>query len=115
MRIMDWSSDVCSSDLPQHRQRILIVGFREKTDFTFDDVHLPDDQPTMASILHTQDGSEEPEAHYTVGPKDKVDKRYTLTPTLWAYLQHYAATHKAQGNGLGVGLGGTESVSPQHS
>src|SRR3546814_3591425 len=29
--------------VPQHRQRILIVGFREKTDFTFDDVHLPDE------------------------------------------------------------------------
>src|SRR3546814_5297371 len=80
--------------VPQHRQRILIVGFREKTDFTFDDVHLPDDQPTMASILHPQDGSEEPEAHYTVGPKAKVDKRYTLTPNLWAYLQNYARSEE---------------------
>lgn len=97
--------------VPQHRQRILIVGFREKTDFTFDDVHLPDDQPTMASILHPQDGSEEPEAHYTVGPKAKVDKRYTLTPNLWAYLQNYAAKHKAAGNGFGFGLVGPDSVS----
>lgn len=97
--------------VPQHRQRILIVGFREKTDFTFDDVHLPDDQPTMASILHPQDGSEEPEVHYTVGPKAKVDKRYTLTPNLWAYLQNYAAKHKAAGNGFGFGLVGPDSVS----
>src|SRR3546814_11141620 len=52
--------------VPQHRQRILIVGFREKTDFTFDDVHLPDDQPTMASILHPQDGSEEPDRQSVV-------------------------------------------------
>src|SRR3546814_17611109 len=93
------------------RQRILIVVFREKTDFTFDDVHLPDDQPTIASILHPQDGSEEPEAHYTVGPKAKVDKRYTLTPNLWAYLQNYAAKHKAAGNGFGFGLVGPDSVS----
>src|SRR3546814_17664158 len=98
MRISGWSSDVCSSDL---RQRILIVGCREKTDFTFDDVHLPDDQPTMVSILHPQDGSEEPEAHYTVGPKAKVDKRYTLTPNLWAYLQNYAAKHSSDERRVG--------------
>jgi DNA (cytosine-5)-methyltransferase 1 len=97
--------------VPQHRERILIVGFREKTDFTFDDVVLPSDKPTMASVLHPQDGSEKPEAHYTVGPDAKVDKRYTLTPNLWAYLQNYAAKHKAAGNGFGYGLVGPESVS----
>src|SRR3546814_17728784 len=52
MRISDWSSDVCSSDL-----------------------------------------------------------RYTLTPNLWAYLQNYAAKHKAAGNGFGFGLVGPDSVS----
>lgn len=97
--------------VPQHRERILIVGFREKTDFTFDDVVLPADKPTMAKVLHPQDGSEKPEAHYTIGPKAKVDKRYTLTPNLWAYLQNYAAKHKAAGNGFGFGLVGPDSVS----
>ena len=97
--------------VPQHRERILIVGFREKTDFTFDDMVLPEKKPTMKEILHPQDGSEKPEAHYTVGPKAKVDGRYTLTPKLWAYLQAYAAKHRAAGNGFGFGLVTGESVS----
>lgn len=97
--------------VPQHRERILIVGFREKTDFSFDDMVLPADRPTLGTILHAQDGSEAPEGHYTVGPKAKVDARYTLTPKLWAYLQAYAAKHRAAGNGFGFGLVGPDSVS----
>lgn len=104
-RVIDGSHFV-----PQGRQRILIVGFREKTDFTFDDVYLPEKKPTMASVLHPQDGSETPEAHYTVGPKAKVDERYTLTPKLWAYLQGYAEKHRAAGNGFGFGLVDKNSV-----
>lgn len=96
--------------VPQHRERILIVGFREKTDFSFDDVHLPEIRPKMASILHPQDGTEDPEGHYTVGPKAKVDDRYTLTPKLWAYLQAYAEKHRAAGNGFGFGLVRGDSV-----
>jgi len=90
--------------VPQHRERILIVGFRDRTDFSFDDVNLPESQPKLSSILHPQDGSEEPESHYTVGAKAKVDERYTLTPKLWAYLQAYAEKHRAAGNGFGFGL-----------
>jgi DNA (cytosine-5)-methyltransferase 1 len=97
--------------VPQHRERILIVGFREQTDFSFDDLVLPKQRPTMKKILHPQDGSEEPEAHYTVGTKAKVDDRYTLTPKLWAYLQAYAEKHRAAGNGFGFGLVGPDSVS----
>jgi DNA (cytosine-5)-methyltransferase 1 len=97
--------------VPQHRERILIVGFREKTDFSFDDMDLPEHKPTMKDILHPQDGSEEPEAHYTIGAKAKVDSRYTLTPKLWAYLQAYAAKHRAAGNGFGFGLVTGDSVS----
>ena len=97
--------------VPQHRERILIVGFREKTDFTFDDLHLPEDKPKMAKVLHPQDGSQAPEAHYTVGPKAKVDERYTLTPKLWAYLQAYAEKHRAAGNGFGFGLVKPDGVS----
>ena len=97
--------------VPQHRERILIVGFREKTDFTFDDMVLPEKKPTMKEILHPEDGSEEPEAHYTTGPKAKIDNRYTLTPKLWAYLQAYAEKHRAAGNGFGFGLVGPDSVS----
>ena len=97
--------------VPQHRERILIVGFREKTDFNFDDLELPKHKPKMQEILHPQDGSEKPEAHYTTGAKAKVDDRYTLTPKLWAYLQAYAEKHRAAGNGFGFGLVTGESVS----
>lgn len=97
--------------VPQHRERILIVGFREKTDFNFSDLILPENKPTMKEILHPQDGSEEPEAHYTTGSKAKVDDRYTLTPKLWAYLQAYAEKHRAAGNGFGFGLVTGDSVS----
>lgn len=97
--------------VPQNRERILIVGFREPTDFNFDDLLLPERKVTMKEILHPQDGSEEPESHYTTGPKAKVDGRYTLTPKLWAYLQAYAAKHRAAGNGFGFGLVDADSVS----
>jgi len=97
--------------VPQHRERILVVGFREKTGFSFDNVVLPEKKRTMKDILHPEDGTEEPESHYTIGPKAKVDDRYTLTPKLWAYLQAYAEKHRAAGNGFGFGLVTGESVS----
>lgn len=90
--------------VPQHRERILIAGFREETDFDWADVVLPEKRPVLSSILHPEDGSERTESHYTVGPSAKVDARYTLTPKLWAYLKAYAAKHKAAGNGFGYGL-----------
>jgi DNA (cytosine-5)-methyltransferase 1 len=90
--------------VPQHRERILIVGFRQRTDFSWGDVCLPDIRPTLSSILHPENGTEQPEGHYTVGPKAEVDERYTLTPKLWAYLKGYAAKHRAAGNGFGYGL-----------
>lgn len=43
---------------PQHRERIIIVGFRGKTDFSWDDLQLPAEGPRLGSILHKADGSE---------------------------------------------------------
>ncbi|MBS0229623.1 MAG: DNA (cytosine-5-)-methyltransferase [Proteobacteria bacterium] len=96
--------------VPQHRERILIVGFREPTDFDWQDVRIPAQRRVLGDILHPQDGSEAPESHYTTGANAKVDARYTLTPKLWAYLQAYAAKHKAAGNGFGYGLVNAQSV-----
>lgn len=90
--------------VPQHRERILIVGFREPTDFDWQDVRPPGARRVLGDILHPQDGSEVAESHYTTGALAKVDPRYTLTPNLWAYLQAYAAKHRAAGNGFGYGL-----------
>ena len=97
--------------LPQHRERIVIVGFREKTGFTFDDLELPEPgSQRMKSILHPENGSESPEAHFTLGELATVSEKYTLTDKLWAYLQGYAAKHKAAGNGFGFGLVGPEDT-----
>ncbi|MGH8191408.1 MAG: DNA (cytosine-5-)-methyltransferase [Rhodanobacteraceae bacterium] len=96
--------------VPQHRERILIVGFREETDFTWDDLQLPKQGPRLASILHPQDGSQPAEPPYTEGPRGKVNPKYTLTAHLWQYLQDYAAKHRAAGNGFGFGLVDGESV-----
>ncbi|MBS0437840.1 MAG: DNA (cytosine-5-)-methyltransferase [Proteobacteria bacterium] len=90
--------------VPQHRERILIVGFREPTDFSWDDLRLPKQGPRLASILHPQDGTEAAEPPYTEGAKAKAAAKYTLTAHLWQYLQDYAAKHRAAGNGFGFGL-----------
>jgi DNA (cytosine-5)-methyltransferase 1 len=39
-----------------------------------------------------------------LGKKAKVNPKYILTDKLWAYLEGYAAKHKAAGNGFGFGL-----------
>lgn len=93
--------------VPQHRERIFIVGFREPTDFDWSRLELPagdGEPPVLRSILHPQDGSEPAEEPYTTGRRARVNPKYTLTDHLWKYLRDYAARHKAKGNGFGFGL-----------
>ncbi|MBO9400852.1 DNA (cytosine-5-)-methyltransferase [Shimia sp. R9_3] len=98
--------------VPQHRQRIVIVGFKEDTGFTFEDLQMkPKGSIKLGSILHPQNGTEAAETPYTEGPDATVNPKYTLTDKLWEYLQNYAAKHKAAGNGFGFGLVGPENVS----
>lgn len=97
--------------VPQHRERLMIVGFRESVGFNWDDLRLPEKGPILSSILHPQDGSEAVESRYTNGANAAVDPKYTLTPRLWAYLQAYADKHRAAGNGFGFGLVDGNSVS----
>ena len=103
---VQWRVINAKSYVPQHRERIFMVGFRDATDFRFDDLQVPDvlQGPRLSSILHPEDGSEESDGHFTVGPKAAVAPRYTLTDNLWKYLQDYAAGHKLKGNGFGFGL-----------
>ncbi len=97
--------------VPQHRERIVMVGFREKTGFSFDDVVLPAyGSRRMKHILHPENGTEEVEGHFTQGPDALVNEKYTLTDKLWAYLQDYAKKHQAKGNGFGFGLVNGESI-----
>ena len=91
--------------VPQHRERILIVGFRKTTEFSWENLQLPEKGSVrLSSILHPQNGSEPPEEPYTTGEKAKVNPKYILTGKLWAYLKAYAARHKKAGNGFGYGL-----------
>jgi DNA (cytosine-5)-methyltransferase 1 len=94
--------------VPQHRERILIVWFREKTDFSWDSFNIPLSAPKMNFILHPEDGTESPIEHdgnrYIHGPKWKVQSKFTLSDKLWAYLQWYAEKHKAKWNGFWFGL-----------
>jgi DNA (cytosine-5)-methyltransferase 1 len=99
---------------PQHRERIIIVGFAEPTDFTWDDLDLPTYRPILSSILHRTDGTEpliEDDGNRFFDHEARtVLPKYTLTPNLWTYLQNYAAKHKAAGNGFGFGLVTGDSV-----
>lgn len=91
--------------VPQHRERIVIVGFREDVPFSWDDLRLPQKGSVLLKdILHPGDGSETPEGVYTLGEDAIVNGKYTLTDKLWQYLQGYAEKHKAAGNGFGFGL-----------
>lgn len=79
--------------LPQHRERIVLVGIRRDSGlsngFTLRALPAlyPKKVPSLHSLLETA-----PEA------------KYTLSPTLWNYLYQYAKKHKAKGNGFGFGL-----------
>ncbi len=81
--------------VPQKRQRIFIIGFRDPTEFRFDDLELPDPElgPKLGSILESE-----------------VDPKYTLTPHLWKYLQDYKKKHAAAGNGFGCSVFGPKDV-----
>ena len=81
--------------VPQRRERIFIVGFREPTAFDIDALVPPQTSPRLGEILD---------------PHDMVDPRYTLTPRLWDYLQAYREKHAAAGNGFGFSLFGPDDV-----
>ena len=81
-----------ASLVPQHRERIFIVGFRKPLDYEFP--VLPDKKPKLTDIL-----------------KDKVDEKYTLTDHLWTYLQNYKKKHEAKGHGFGFGMAKLDGVS----
>jgi len=96
--------------VPQHRERIFIVGFRDDVGFRFENMRIPGLGPKLGTILHAEDGSELPEPPYTEGNSGVVAKKYTLSDRLWTYLQNYAEKHRAKGNGFGYGLFGPEDV-----
>lgn len=102
--------------VPQHRERIIIVGFRDGNEFRLDNMNIPDPcrGPLLGTILHPEDGSELVNEHntkYLEKDSGKVNNKYTLSDHLWNYLKEYAKKHKAKGNGFGYGLFGPEDIS----
>ena len=77
--------------VPQHRERIVIVGFdmeRYGEDIEFEFALKQNEaQPVVRDIL-----------------EENVNDKYTLSDKLWIYLQNYAAKHKEAGNGFGYGI-----------
>lgn len=99
------------SFVPQNRERIYIVGFKEVEGFDFDDLVIPDPiaGPRLRSVLHPEDGTEPEDKPYT-DRNGRVSDKYTLTSHLWDYLRGYAAKHQERGNGFGFGLVGPDDV-----
>lgn len=100
--------------VPQHRERIYIVGFREPVGFDWSALRLPEKKHTLSQILHKIDGTE-PELPWDQGryfdhARNVPHDKYTLTDNLWRYLQDYAEKHRAKGNGFGFGLVGPNNV-----
>lgn len=80
--------------VPQRRERIFIVGFREATSFDFGALHVPSlPGPKLGSIL-----------------EPNPDPKYTLTAHLWSYLEDYKKKHASKGNGFGYSLFGPDQV-----
>lgn len=100
--------------VPQHRERILIAGFSEKTDFSWDRLRTPNTKVSLNSVLHKTDGTEpflawDGDKYFDFNNR-RVQPRYTLTANMWQYLQAYAEKHRAAGNGFGYGLTGPTGI-----
>lgn len=85
--------------VPQNRRRVFIIALSRKyfskgviENFTFPS--QPEIKQKLNSILE----------------KTIPDKKYMLTDNLWKYLQNYADTHKAKGNGFGYKLYGPDDT-----
>jgi DNA (cytosine-5)-methyltransferase 1 len=76
--------------VPQHRKRIYLIGFQRSTamqsfllEFERRFQYLRNEHPLRDIVM------------------DEVAERYTLSDTLWIYLQKHSEKHAAAGNGFG--------------
>ena len=100
--------------VPQHRERIIIVGFKDDVDFDWDKVKLPEKgKVTLGQILHkpkVEPAAKVDGSNYFDYENKKLLSKYTLTDNLWTYLQNYKKKHQATGNGFGFGMVNEGSV-----
>lgn len=76
--------------VPQHRERIMIVGFDRDIYCGKEKFSFPEQGQSTRNIKDILDS--------------ETDEKYTLSDKLWDYLQNYAERHRAKGNGFGFGL-----------
>jgi DNA (cytosine-5)-methyltransferase 1 len=80
-----------SSVVPQHRERIFIVGFRKPMEFDFPE--LLNKRPKLADVL-----------------EKSVDAKYTLKDGTWNALKRHKEAHSKKGNGFGYTLADTKKI-----
>ena len=107
--------------VPQHRERTIIVGFREPTPFDWEDLKPPKRRPPTLGekVLHRTDGTE-PLLEHDVGKdgrqrffdhdKNQVLPKYTISEHLYDYLKDYREKHRLAGNGFGFSEFGPDDV-----
>ena len=78
--------------VPQHRERIFIVGFDSPTDFEFS--AMPDMKPRLGDIL-----------------EESVPDKYTLGDRSWSALLRHAERHRRKGNRFGYRLADINGIS----
>jgi DNA (cytosine-5)-methyltransferase 1 len=77
--------------VPQHRERIFIVGFRSPMEFEFPE--LEDKRPKLGDILER-----------------RVAEKYTLKDGTWNSLQRHMEKHREKGNGFGYNLAERDGI-----
>ena len=81
----------------QHRERIIIVGFKKSIFKGKESFKFPERKVVKHKIKDILE--------------EEVDDKYTLSDKLWNYLQEHARKHKAKGNGFGFGLTDINGIS----
>ena len=83
--------------VPQHRERIIIAGFRKPVAFDWDDLNLPDleSAPRLGAILQQE---------------SEIDKKYILTRNSGSTCRIMRASIRRRGTGLGFGKVGPDDV-----
>ena len=80
-----------STQVPQHRERVFIVGFQSPTEFKFP--KLRDKNPRLGAILEKRVGS-----------------KYTLTEGTWNAMKRHMEHHKKLGHGFGYNIADKNGV-----
>jgi len=90
---IDYQVIDAASVVPQHRERIFIVGFREENQFEFP-IYPEKGKIKLGEIL-----------------EKKVNEKYTISDKLWNYLQKRKIEQRKKGNGFGYNLSKKDEIS----